>query len=113
LSDIPIDRLVAMAGVLVVVLVPLVGWLNNRHRKQVEIAVGHAREEGVEAGLGDSQRAATKRMFERLEEIEAEVKRIEDWRREMELLLVDAGIMIAPGSQVGRDGRGVRNPLRP
>lgn len=106
-----LDRLIGTAAVLVVIVVPLVGWLFNRHRKQIEEAVRKAHEEGVEAGLGDSQRAATKRMFERLEESESEIQRLVEWKANMELLLVDAGIMAAPGSQVGREGRGVPNPL--
>lgn len=106
------DRALQIAAILVVIIVPLFGWLTNRHRKQIDEAVRKAREEGVEAGLGDSQRAATKRLFERIEELQAAVKALEAWKREMELLLVDAGVMVAPGSQVGRDGRGVV-PWRP
>ncbi len=65
------DRAIQIAAVLVVIIVPLVSWLNNRHAKKIEAAVRNARLEGVEAGLGDAQRAATKRLFERLEEIQA------------------------------------------
>lgn len=106
-----LDRLIQIAAVLVVVVVPLVGWLTNRHRKQIEDAIRKAREEGVEAGLGDAQRAATKRLFERLEELEEDSQIFKEWKAKTELLLVDAGILAAPGSQVGRDGRGVPNPL--
>lgn len=106
------DHLIGIAGVLAVIIVPLLGWITSRHRKQIAEAIRLAREEGVEAGLGDSQRAATKRLFERIEELQAMVRALEAWKREMELLLVDAGVMLAPGSQVGRDGRGTV-PWRP
>jgi hypothetical protein len=110
-------RIIELAGGITGgVLLPVFFWWNGRRDKkrkaELAEAVKQAHDEGVVSAQGEQSRAATKALHDRLDEYRERIEDLEKANRRMELLLAGAGIFVPEGSQVGPDGRGVRNPLR-
>ncbi len=102
-----LDRAINLLGL---VLIPAFLWWNGRREKKnkalLEEATKKAHDEGAEAARGEQQRAAIKALHDRLSRYGQRISRLEGDRE----WLLKKGVIPA-GSQVGADGRGVRNPL--
>lgn len=82
----------------------------RRQHEAIASAAKQAYDSGVEATLADQQRAATKAEHERIDKLWGEVRR-QTTRYEIDREFMLRKGVIPAGSQVGEDGRGLKNPM--